>query len=87
MQTALMEVMKVADEVKDLRKLVIKAFHMNDVEWGEHNDIKIDGKMTVSKEMLNGLVAEEEYIESIDIQLIKPGDHDRWTNTIMDIIP
>ena len=22
-----------------------------------------------------------------DIQIIKPGDHDRWTNTIMDIIP
>ena len=36
--------------------------------------------------VLDGLVAEEEYIEKIDIQLIKPGDHDRWTNTIMDII-
>ncbi len=76
-----------ADEVIDLRKLVIKAFHMNDVEWGEHNDITVDGRMTVSKEMLDGLTAEEEYIDKIDIQLIKPGDHDRWTNTIMDIIP
>ena len=75
-----------ADEVKDLRKLVIKSFHMNSVEWGEHNDIKVDGNMTVSKEMLDGLAAEEEYIDKIDIQLIKPGDHDRWTNTIMDII-
>ena len=70
MQAALTEVINVADEVIDLRKLVIKAFHMNDVEWGEHNDIKVDGKMTVSKEMLDGLVAEEEYIEKIDIQLI-----------------
>ena len=50
--------MKVADEVIDLRKLVIKAFHMNDVEWGEHNDITVDGRMTVSKELLDGLTAE-----------------------------
>ncbi len=76
-----------ADEVRDLRRLVIKAFHMTDVEWGDHNDITVDGHMTVSKEMIDQLVAEEEYLEKIDIQIIKPGDHDRWTNTIMDIIP
>ena len=76
-----------ADEVKDLRRLVIKSFHMTDIAWGEHNDITVDGHMTVSKEMLKQLTAEEEYIENIDIQLIRPGDHDRWTNTIMDIIP
>ena len=78
---------KLADEIKDLRRLVIKAFHMTDVEWGEHNDITVDGHMTVSKEMIDQLVAEEEFLEKIDIQIIKPGDHDRWTNTIMDIIP
>ena len=48
-----------AEEVKDLRRLVIKAFHMNDVEWGEHNDITVDGNMTVSKEMIDQLVAQE----------------------------
>ena len=26
-------------------------------------------------------------IEKIDIQIIKPGEHERWTNPIMDIIP
>ena len=61
-----------AEEVKDLRRLVIKAFHMNDVEWGEHNDITVDGNMTVSKEMIDQLVAQEEHIEKIDIQIIKP---------------
>ena len=55
--------------MKDLRKLVIKAFHMSEIEWGEHNDIKVDGRMTVSKEMLDGLTAEEEYIEKIDLQI------------------
>ena len=44
------------EQIKDLRRLVIKAYHMNEVEWGEHNDITVDGKMTVSKEMIEELV-------------------------------
>ena len=28
-----------AEKEIDLRRLVIKAFHMTDVEWGEHNNI------------------------------------------------
>ena len=76
-----------ADKEINLRRLVIKAFHMTDVEWGEENTITTDGHMTVSKGMLEQLTAEDDCIEKIDIQIIKPGDHDRWTNTIMDIIP
>ena len=76
-----------AEKEIDLRRLVIKAFHMTDVEWGEYNNITTDGHMTVSKEMIDQLVAQDDCIEKIDIQIIKPGDHDRWTNTIMDIIP
>ena len=75
------------EQTKDLRRLVIKAYHMNEIEWGEHNDITVDGKMTVSKEMIEELVESEPLIEKIDIQIIKPGEHERWTNTIMDIIP
>jgi D-proline reductase (dithiol) PrdD len=71
----------------DLRRLVIKAFHMTEVEEGEHNDVNYGGHMTVSKEMLPGLVEKYDAIDSIDVQIIKPGDHDRYTNTIMDIIP
>ena len=72
----------------NLRRLVIKSFHVNSVEWGEHNDVTPDGKMTVSREMLDALMEEnKDIIEKIDIQIIQPGDHDRWTNTIMDIIP
>jgi len=37
-----------AEAEKKLRKLAIKAYHMTEVEWGEHNDITVDGKMTVS---------------------------------------
>ena len=75
------------EKVKNLRRLVIKSYHMTDVQVGEYNDITTDGKMIVSKAMLEALVEQEPLIESIDIKLIKPGEHDCWTNTIMDIIP
>lgn len=71
----------------DLRRLVIKAFHMNNVEMGDENTITQDGSMTVSKDVLPGILEKYDRIDSIDIQLIAPGDHDRYTNTIMDIIP
>ena len=59
-----------AEKEIDLRRLVIKAFHMTDVEWGEHNNITTDGHMTVSKEMIDQLVAQDDCIEKIDIQII-----------------
>lgn len=75
------------DKERELRRLVIKAFHVTEVEWGEENTVTVDGKMTIDKGLLDDLVKKEPYIEKIDIQIIKPGEHDRWTNTIMDIIP
>ena len=72
----------------ELRRLVIRAFHMDSVEFGDENLITTDGKMTIKKEGLDALAAKYgEVIDKIDIQIIKPGDHDRYTNTIMDIIP
>lgn len=72
----------------ELRRLVIKAFHMNDVSFGDADKITTDGKMTITKDGLDALAAKHsEVIDKIDIQIIKPGDHDRYTNTIMDIIP
>lgn len=71
----------------DLRKLVIKAFHIHDVEWGEKNLVTADGHMTLAKEEYKSLAELEDCIESVDIRIIKPGQRDVWTNTIMDIIP
>ena len=72
----------------ELRRLVIKAYHMTDVQMGDENKITYDGKMTINNDCLGALA--EKYssvIEKIDLQIIRPGDHDRFTNTIMDIIP
>lgn len=72
----------------NLRRLVIKSFHVNKVEWGEQNDVTADGVMTVGRGLIEKLTAEnQDIIEKIDIEIIQPDDHDRWTNTIMDIIP
>ncbi|MDD5823522.1 MAG: proline reductase cluster protein PrdD [Firmicutes bacterium] len=72
----------------NLRRLVIKAFHMTEVEVGDCNSVSVDGKMTINMDELNPIVAKySDVIESVKLELIKPGEHDRYTNTIMDIIP
>ena len=71
----------------ELRRLVIKSYHINEVEFGEENSVSIDRKITINKDILKELVKSEPLIETIDIQIIKPQDHDRFTNTMMDIIP
>ena len=78
---------QLVEKIKKLRRLVIKSYHMTEVQAGEHDDITVDGKMIVSKEMIASFVEQEPLIEAIDIKLIKPGEHDCWTNTIMDVIP
>lgn len=72
---------------KNLRRLVIKAFHVNDVQPGEENKVTVDGKMTVSDTVLDDILKNYPNLEKLDVQIIRPGEHDRWTNTIMDIIP
>ncbi len=72
----------------ELRRLVIRSFHMTEVTMGEENRITTGGKMTISSDGLAALAEKySEVIEKIDLQVIDPGDHDRYTNTIMDIIP
>ncbi len=72
----------------ELRRLVIKAFHMTDVQMGDENKITTDGKMTINNDCLPALQEKySEVIDHIDVEIIKPGEHDRHTNTIMDIIP
>ncbi|KDR93864.1 D-proline reductase (dithiol) PrdD [Peptoclostridium litorale DSM 5388] len=71
---------------KILRRLVIKAFHMKNVELGERNSI-CNGMLEIDREISNKLAMEDDLIENVSIEIIKPGDHDRYVNTIMDIIP
>lgn len=76
-----------SEKVKDLRRLVIKSYHMTDVKFGEENKIETNGIITINKDSIPSFNKFEEVIEKIDVQIIAPGDHDRYTNTMMDIIP
>ena len=40
-----------------LRRLVIKSYHITEVEFGEENTVSIDGKITI-----NILINTEEYV-------------------------
>ena len=70
----------------DLRRLVIKAFHMNEVEFGDACTMTMDGKFTVSKDMIPDLVKKYDTINKIDIQIIKPGKcGDGITHTVTGV--
>ena len=76
----------IMNDEKILRRLVIKAFHVENVEFGKENSIG-GNLLTIDKNMLNEIASAEKLIENISIEIIKPKDHDRYVNTIMDIIP
>ena len=69
-----------------LRRLVIKSFHIDKVLFGDRNSIE-NGTLTISKEITDLILENEETIDSININLISPEDHNIWVNSIMDIIP
>nr|WP_207750713.1 proline reductase cluster protein PrdD [Anaeromonas gelatinilytica] len=69
-----------------MRRLVIKCFHINKVEFGSKNSIN-DNKLTIDRNVLGELVESEDLIDRIEIDIIKPRQHDKFVNSIMDIIP
>ncbi len=69
-----------------MRRLVIKPFHMNEVNFGSKTSIKKD-VLTIDLSSIDEIKEREELITDIKVDIIKPGDYDREINTIMDIIP
>lgn len=70
----------------ELRRLVIKAFHMNQVSLGDKFSIA-NGVLEINPSFLDKLVEKEEFVDEMKINIILPGQHDRWTDSIMDIFP
>lgn len=75
------------NEVKELRRLVIKSYHINKVEKSKENKVGDDGRMSVCEDVLSTILPKYQKIEALNIEVIEPGDRNRYTNTIMDIIP
>ncbi len=70
------------DQVKDLRRLVIRSFHITDVTIGNKTQINkhtlaIDGDIPYTDEL----------VKKTTVAVIKPNEWNRSVNTIMDIIP
>jgi len=69
-----------------LRRLVIRAFHIKDVQLGT-KCVVYDNVLVVSNSVLEEIVANDELVVDMSLQILKPGEVDVYANTIMDIIP
>jgi D-proline reductase (dithiol)-stabilizing protein PrdD len=72
---------------KEIRRLVIKAFHINKVELS--NKTKIDNKtLSIRENIIDDLMPQEkDYIKNIKINIVSPDNHDIEVNSIMDFSP
>lgn len=71
----------------DLGRLVVRSFAVRSVAWGDAPLVTPQGEMIVSKAALPGLVESMDAIRSIALRIIRPDEHDQWTDTILDIVP
>lgn len=72
--------------MEDIRRLVIKAFHIKDVKMDSKTCIE-DGSLCLNCDFISEIVANEPLIDQISVSVIEPGKHNIETNTIMDIVP
>ncbi|GAA0705827.1 proline reductase cluster protein PrdD [Paraclostridium ghonii] len=73
-------------EEKILRRLVIKPFHIKNVEFNEKFSIE-KGRLSINNDCIEEIKNSHELISDIKLEVIKPGEYNREINTIMDIIP
>ena len=68
------------------RRLVIKSFHIEEVLLS--SETSMDGRtLKIEEDIIKKILQDEPLIENIELNIIQPRNHDRWTNSIMDIIP
>lgn len=69
-----------------LRRLVIKSYNIKEVVFGNKSSVK-GNVLTIDKNITSIIKNSEQLIENVAIEIVKPGDYNRYVNTIMDIIP
>ncbi|MGM0379837.1 MAG: proline reductase cluster protein PrdD [Bacillota bacterium] len=67
-------------------RLVIKSFHVDNVEFGTENKIE-DGELKISSSFIDRLKHQNEMIESIDIDILDTNNLNKQVNSIMDFVP
>lgn len=71
---------------KDLRRLVIKSYHIDSVEYAEDNRVTTEGILTVRRNV-EDFIIDKKAIASASVKIIAPGAWNIFTNSMMDIIP
>jgi D-proline reductase (dithiol) PrdD len=74
------------ENCKELRRLVIKCFHIKKVEFSEKTYIQ-DGILYINKKISEGKNIHEDLIKSIKVDVINPNNHDLFVNSILDFSP
>ena len=69
-----------------LRKLTIKAFHIDSVVLGNKNGID-NNVFIIDESILKSIYSDIDLVVDMKLDIIKPGEYDREINTIMDIVP
>ncbi|MBK5242530.1 proline reductase cluster protein PrdD [Clostridium sp.] len=71
----------------EMRKLVIKTFHIEKVELGKKSSIQ-NSTLYLRENIKMDLIQEAvDVIKSIDVKIISPKQHDFFVNSIMDFSP
>lgn len=74
------------EQSRDQRRLVIKTFAITDVRLA--NECRItDQILEFSLVGLEKMITKEKLISRLTVEIIPPGKHQRWTNSILDFIP
>lgn len=71
---------------KALRRLVIKVFRIDDVVASDKFAIE-GGRLFIGTQYLAKLAEKEKYVSEMRISIVKPGERDRYVNSVMDIFP
>ena len=69
-----------------IRRLVIKAFHINRVEFAQKTYIE-NGILYIEKDIEDTIDIDKNIIKDIKIAIILPNNHDIFVNSIMDFSP
>lgn len=71
---------------KLIKRLIIKCFDIHSVNISKKNGID-KNKMLIDKDCVNQLMQQEKDIKNVNINIIKPREHNCRIDTIMDFIP
>lgn len=70
----------------EIRRLVIKTFHITKVKFAERTYIE-NGVLYLKSDIQNGISVDEKLIKHVEVKIINPDEHNIFVNSIMDFSP